>query len=209
MKIVLDFDDLHWSNPVNCLDSIDYLISSNPKIKLTFFTIPYYNNNPIGADKDFCKRIKEYIDSNNIVLAIHGTTHSVLEYLEKSYEDAINSISLSEFYMTEAGLPFIKVFKGPHWGINKETINALIQHNYKEIFNHESFRHLEVPEIKFTYYNWNLKDNFTPSKIIYAHGHTHDVCENGIRETRDKILDAIRTNNLECIFPHESILYNT
>tara|TARA_R110002074_G_scaffold402324_1_gene607076 strand:- start:147257 stop:147889 length:633 start_codon:yes stop_codon:yes gene_type:complete len=197
-KILIDFDDLHYRHPENCLQTVDYLVERNPDIKLLFFTIPFLDRLEIGNDTKFCEDIKKYIDSGHIQLAIHGTYHSSEEFKNLDRENARMKISLSERLMREANLPFIRVFKGPHWGINKNTIDVLTDRDYDAIFSHEDYSHLETPDIDFCYYNWNLKDDYvsTEDKIVIAHGHTHSVCGNGIRQIADKLLSTIERENL-------------
>lgn len=197
-NIIIDFDDLHYRHPENCLQTIQYLVDRNDKIKLLFFTIPYLDRLEIGNDDPFCKKLRKYIDSGHIQLAIHGTYHSSEEFKSLDYENARMKISLSERLMKEADLPFIKVFKGPHWGLNKSTIDVLMDRCYQAVFNHEDYKNLEVAGIDFKYYNWNLKDDYVAptDRLVIAHGHTHNVCGNGIQEIADKLLMTLEENDL-------------
>lgn len=194
-KILFDFDDLHCSSPVNCMSSIDLLCKEIPNIKLLFFTIPLYNNIPIHSDLSFCNRLREHINNKNVEIAVHGTTHSILEYKDKSYDDSYKSIELSIKIFKDAGIPIRNIFKGPYWGLNKNTVDALISHKFTHIFNHEEYMYLENDSIKFVYYNWNLKDSFDErllsEEFIVAHGHTWDVCDNGIVQVTKKIIDTL------------------
>ena len=45
---------------------------------------------------------------------------------------------------------------------------------------------------KVIYYNWNLKDEAPVETLLVAHGHTHNVCQNGINETMHRIKKFIR-----------------
>jgi len=191
--LIIDFDDLHYRHPENCLRTIEYLVERNPTIKMLFFTIPYLDRQEIGNDERFCNDVREYIDSGHIQLAIHGTYHSSEEFKNLTDTAARMKISLSERLMSEAKLPFIKVFKGPHWGLNRETIEVLKSKDYKAVFSHDDYKHLETDGIDFRYYNWNLKDDYQDpgEDLVIAHGHTHNVCGNGIQETADKILRVL------------------
>lgn len=205
-KLLLDFDDLHPRKPENCLDSIKYLVDKIPEIKLLFFTIPKLEGIPLYLYPEWCREIRRFIDAGNVQLAVHGLCHSTLEFQNINYTDAFNKIQEAENIFTRSNLPFVKIFKGPHWGLNSNAVEALKNLNYKAIFSHQDFKHLEVGGIEFKYYNWNLKDPFPehlhyPDSIILGHGHTHSVCDNGILETRDKIRDSIDYYNLETVFP--------
>ena len=97
-------------------------------------------------------------------------------------------------------IDFLKVFRGPQWGINEYTFEALIDLNFTHIYSHENYLELNnkfKDNIKIIYYNWNLKDNFElKNEIIIAHGHTHNVCDNGIEETFDKIKNINKKYNI-------------
>jgi predicted deacetylase len=210
MKILLDFDDLYSEHPYDCLDSIDYLVKAIPNIKILLFTIPNLGNRYISNKNSFIDKVKKYINSDNIKIGIHGNTHDVLEFKYLNYNEAISKLLDSHRILDNLQIDYERIFKGPHWGINSEVINALNALEYKCIFNHEDYMYLETTDIKYIYYNWNLKDDFDESllqsKFIIAHGHTHNVCNNGIFEVRDKIIDTIKKYNLE---PSYDILYNT
>jgi len=194
-KILFDFDDLHYCNPVNCITDIDYLCKEIPNIKMLFFTVPLYNGLPIYNDKNFCNRIIKHINNGNIEIAVHGTTHTTLEYKHISEKDAETNINLSIDIFNKANIPIKKIFKGPNWGLNQNTINILEKLEFTHIFNHEEYSHLQNNNLKFIYYNWNLKDNFDEkllySDFIIAHGHTWDVCNNGIKEVSNKIIETL------------------
>lgn len=211
MKILLDFDDLYSEYPYDCLNSIDYLVKEIPNIKILLFTIPNLNNKKITNKNNFIERVKNHIKAGNIKIGVHGNTHEVLEFKELDYNVAYNKIQESHNIFNDLEIPFVKVFKGPYWGINKNTIEALKDLGYKDIFNHEDYSFLEnIKDINFIYYNWNLKDDLDLSKInsdfIIAHGHTHNVCDNGIFEVKEKIVYFIKKHNLE---PSYDILHHT
>jgi hypothetical protein len=200
MKLILEFDDFNPKNTVNCIESIDKLVSLFPKIKLTMFTSALYERKALFSDKVWCDRVRAHINNNNLRLAVHGLYHTQEEFKHKSYDDAKLSLVIAESVFNVSNLPFIKVFRGPHWGINDNTYNALIDLNYKFVFTHESYKDLSVrfPNIKSVYYNWNIKDDFNlieTTDFIIGHGHTHNVCGNGIEESYSKIRKFIDTYN--------------
>lgn len=207
-KIILDFDDYHWLHPENCLAEIKNLVKHLPDVKILLFTIPMLRGKEIGGDKEFCEETRNLIEKGNIQLAIHGTFHTQEEFKDKSKQQALASIELSEACMKEAGLPFVNIFKGPHWALSKGTLEALIEKKYKTAFIHESQAYLELYKmpIDLVYYNWNLKDN-PPSvdTILYAHGHTHDVCSNGIAQVSNKIIELTRNETVTFHFPEENL----
>lgn len=203
MNLVLEFDDLHFLEPENCLKEIQFLVNKYPSIKLNFFCTPFLRNQKLSDNKIFCSKIKEL--SNNIEILVHGLTHSIEEFKHVSYDTAKTKLMLAEFIFEDCDIPFKKIFRGPHWGINIETICALKTLGYTAIFNHEDYRHLETSGIKYVYYNWNLKDEFFLEKeeLIIAHGHTHNVCGNGIKESMNRITNFIDTYSPEFKFASE------
>lgn len=193
MNLVLEFDDFHWLHPENCLDSIYYLIKIHPAIKISLFTVPCLRGRNLNENKEWCDNVRKLIESNNIQLCVHGLTHSQEEFKHKNYLQALNSLSIALQIFHSVNLPVAKVFRGPHWGLNEESVKALIDLNFTHIYNHYDYKHLYSDNIKFIYYNWNLKDNFLGGEgDIIAHGHTHNVCQNGIFESLDQISNFIK-----------------
>ena len=210
MKLILEFDDLNPKGEVNCLFEIKNLINLFPKIKLTFFTSALYMGTPLYSNKAWCEEISRYIQNNNIRLAVHGLVHHPIEEFKwKNKNDTLLALNEAESIFKTSELDFIKVFRGPHWGINEETYEALIELKYKAVYNHESYKALGdkyEKDIKNIYYNWNLKDSFDENLsngVIVAHGHTHNVCGNGIQETFSKIVDFINERNPNFLFADE------
>jgi hypothetical protein len=205
MNLILEFDDLNPKDEVNCLSSIDKLVSLFPNIKLTFFTSALYDRVALFSNKEWCFKIKKYIESDNIRLAVHGLYHTQEEFKNKSKDDALLSLIIAESVFNASKLPFIKVFRGPHWGINNNTYQSLIELEYKSVYTHETYIELanQYKDIKSIIYNWNLKDNFDPSikdNVIIGHGHTHNVCGNGIDESFDRIVNFINQYNPNFLF---------
>lgn len=208
MKLVLEFDDFNPKAEVNCLDKADELIKQYPNIKLTFFTTALYERVPLFRDKNWCERVKKHIENNNIRLAVHGLYHTVEEFKHKSKEDALLCLLIAESVFKVSKLPFIKLFRGPHWGINENTYEALIELEYKAVFTHFDYEHL-IPKfsIPSVIYNWNLKDvDCIEKNIVIGHGHTQNVCGNGIEESYNRICNFINKHNPEFAFADDIIL---
>lgn len=195
MNLILEFDDLHWKDPENCLSTITNLINKFNNIKLNFFTVANHSNIPISKNKEWCDRIRTYIESGNIQLVVHGNTHSFKEF-EITNKKIIKEKLLSvENEFKNANLEYIKIFKGPNWGITTEVIEVLKELEYISVFLHTDYKHLEH-NMKSIYYNWNLMDDKPPiASTLIAHGHTWNACNNGISQTYNKIVDFIIKNN--------------
>lgn len=205
--VIFDFDDLHWLEPEDCLGTIEEIVEAVPDIKLSFFTVPDLRDNEIGKKRRWCNRLLNLIESGNVTLGVHGLVHSTEEFKHKSAQDAYDSLLDADFLFRKAKLPVESVFKGPHWGINAETYKALIDLGYTHVYTHPDYANLaeQFPEIKSVFYNWNLKDDFVDNgeKVIIGHGHTHDVCGNGIAQCKDRIINFCREHNPEYKFIHE------
>lgn len=198
-KIILEFDDFHWRSPENCIDTVESLVSKYPKIKINLFTVPCLHGYSISYDTSWLNRVKSLIKSKNIILGFHGVYHSHLEF-EHIPKDVARRTILDGFkYFEEAGLPFQKVFRGPNWGLNHSTIEVLKELNFTHIYNHPDRKNLESEGIKYIYYNWNLKDDYSiiDNDIIIAHGHTHNVCGNGIMESYQRLCKFLDTFDVE------------
>lgn len=206
MKLVLEFDDFNPNAAVNCIDTAERLVSLYPDVKLSFFTCALYERTPLFSDVSWCDRVRKLIDSNNAKLAVHGLYHTVEEFKAKSKNDALLSLIIAESVFRVSKLPCAKVFRGPHWGINDATYEALIELEYQSVFTHVDYASLGVkyPQINSFIYNWNLKDNdCTERNLVIGHGHTHNVCENGIDESFDRICSFIDNNKPEFLFVDE------
>lgn len=181
MKLILEFDDLHFDKDVDCISMIDELVREYPKILLNFFVPAMYGDRPIFLDKEWCERIAGHIKNNNVRVGIHGAFHTTEEF-KCSYEAAISKLKLAETTLGGAGIPYLKCFRGPHWGINEESVQALIDCGYTHLYSHLSYEKLHrqfEDRIKIVIYNWNLKTEFKASnmehyhhKYIVGHGHT-------------------------------------
>lgn len=211
MFIILEFDDLHWLEPENCLYEINYLINMFPNIKLSFFTVPFLRNVEICENKEFCNEIINHIENGNIRLGFHGLNHDTEEFKNLNYSTALTKLEFASMLFEEAGLKVTNVFRGPHWGINEATIKACADLNFTHIYNHVDYLKLDDKirenSMKPIYYNWNLKDEFDiethKDYPIVAHGHTHNVCNNGLPESLVRIESFIKKYNPSFLFIDE------
>lgn len=202
--LILEYDDLHWKSPENCIDQINKFVEFYPNIKLSFFTPVLLNNLQLNLDDGWVQRIRELCYQGNIRIAIHGLYHTPEEFKHLNKVQAEGRLGLAESILQGLNIPFAKVFRGPHWGINPDSIDALNSCGYTHWYNHTDYQHLESKfNGKVVYYNWNLKDEAPDSDVLVAHGHTHNVCQNGIQETFNKVCKFIDTNDVEFKFVDE------
>ncbi len=116
-QLVLEYDDFHWLEPENCLETIMRFKQEIPGIKLTMFTVPSLRGNPIYNNLDWCRKVAKLCHEGVLEIARHGFTHSELEYEHCNYDYAINSLLLGDKILEAAGIPFVRVFRGPYWGL--------------------------------------------------------------------------------------------
>ena len=199
INLILEYDDFCDQEPENCLNFIDEIIEENKKIIFNMFTVPCMKNKKI-QDLFWIEKVKNHIKNNNLNIGIHGLFHNQEEFKYLTKNQAKEKLLISMDILTTLDIKFEKIFRGPHWGINADVYEALIDLNFSHVYSHENYKTLNdifSKDIKIVYYNWNLKDDFVfNEKTIVAHGHTHDVCDNGIKETFHKIKNLEKINKV-------------
>jgi len=207
MNLILEFDDFNPHPEVDCLAEIKAFVRVFPEIKLTMFTPALYKDTPLYSNPTWCDEVRKLIKSDNLRLAVHGCYHTNEEFKNIDYQDAIRTIVRAESIFRVAALPFIRCFRGPHWGINQSTYNALKWLDYTHVYTHEDYKELADAnqDVTNVIYDWNLSGLYIPPRkkdvfgfsdgfqVIVGHGHTHNVCGNGIQESSARIDDFIRT----------------
>jgi hypothetical protein len=203
-ELVLEFDDFHWLAPENCLAVIKRFTEAVPSIKLTMFTVPFLRGNALFANPEWCREVAELCGNGNLEIARHGCSHAPLEYEHCNYDYAIKSLLLGNNILETSGIPYVRVFRGPYWGLNSDTVRALNELGYTHLFNHRD--HSAVGKAfngKVVFYNWNLGQPAPAFRFLVGHGHTHDVCGNGIEQTFDRIMNVISERNPTFLFSSE------
>lgn len=202
--LVLEFDDFHWQAPENCLALVKRYIEIEPSIKISLFTVPCLRGHPLFDDKQWCKDVASLCEKGNLEIVRHGYLHSPLEYEHCQYDYAINSLLLGDKIIEAAGIPVVKVFRGPYWGLNEPTVRALNELGYTHLYNHRD--HTSVGRMfkgRVVFYNWNLGEKAPDFRLLVGHGHTHNVCGNGIEETFDRVLATVRELSPTFLFASE------
>lgn len=196
--LCLEYDDLHPKHPENCIKEIRKFISVVPDIKLSFFVPAEMAGRGLHLDEDWCRELRKYVESGNICLGVHGLLHTQEEFKYLNYDAAKAKLERALTLFDKAKLPVEKIFRGPHWGINQETYSALIDLDFDRVYSHQDYSELSDNnvDIETIVYNANLKDPLPDLPIIIAHGHSHNVCGNGIQETFNKVLEFIDSNDI-------------
>jgi len=204
--LVLEYDDFHFLEPENCLREVEDLVNLFPNIKISFFCPPVLRGIPLFKNLDWCDKVRPFIDSGNVCLARHGLTHDQEEFKNLDLHEALFRLRVGDAAHEFAKLPFVKVFRGPHWGLNDDALKALVEQEYTHLYSHEDYRELDeeyAGRIKVKYYNWNLKDEAPDENLLITHGHTHNVCSNGIEETLEKVISFLDKVKPEYKFVNE------
>lgn len=173
-----------------------------------------FENNPFLLTKhpNWCKKIRKMIDKEIIEIAMHGLTHHNTkaegghnqEFISLSYSEALQNISTAEYILNECNIPFIKMFRPPGFGFNKNTLYALISRSYNSIapfpswYNNSKFKmgKLKVPPNSFYNLKFHTCSNFGNEKI-----------ENGLEDDTvyKSLIKKLEKMDIEPIFYSERI----
>lgn len=187
IKLIVELDDFHSHPEVDCLDFAAQKVLEWPSLILNFFSPALYNYWQI--DSEWARKVKGLVDDGNFTLNYHGCFHTQEEFKDKNKDQAIYAIQQATKEFDRVDLPVLNVFRGPHWGINSEVMDALGEIGITHLYIHPDQKQLfesKTRSSKAVYYNWNLADEFNEEllnqDLIVAHFHTHNVCNNGIEE---------------------------
>ncbi len=203
-NVILEFDDLHFDDRVDCLSVATELINQNKDIVLNFFVPTMYGGRLLpAAPKDWLAKFKNHVSNGNVVVGIHGFDHSTLEFKNLTYEAVVSRLKAAEAVLNYSDITYTKVFRAPQWGINSNVVEALIDLEYTHLYSHTDYNHITdqyKDKIKVIHYNFNLKDQWprlenplqNPETVV-AHGHTSKYpelnCNNGIWDVKDKVME--------------------
>ena len=95
-ELILEYDDLHFQSPENCIEQIDELVRRHSGIKLSFFTVPMLRGVPLSHDMSWCSRIRKHIDNGNVCLAHHGLIHTPEEFKHLDQTECILRLKFSK-----------------------------------------------------------------------------------------------------------------
>lgn len=148
------------------MDRLLALKDIRPEFRCTLFAIP-------GRSTDvWCGSLPDWIE-----LAVHGWNHdSVYECADWSSHDLARALD-SDIVQTY----FVDGFKAPGWQISDACYQELLHRGWWVADQHlEDER--RPPNLAVYFYedgNW--------------HGHIQNVCGNGIEETWDRLVEAVRS----------------
>jgi hypothetical protein len=168
-KYVIDYDDFTVGTALSNLLRIK---KHYPGFKVTAFTIPMHlsvlkKELPFERLKAWAEVVREY---DWIEIAVHGYAHLREECLVDRAK-AERLLSESEKTLTELGLPWVKVFKAPHWLASREMYECLRDRGYLVAVDRNQLKP-DVPGLKTYTFNWSLDETVLPSEEwIKGHGH--------------------------------------
>lgn len=132
-------------------------------------------------------------------ICVHGLNHfGPGEFGEISADEAKKRIIVAERLFRKVQIPYVKIFKAPHWALSAEGKAAIEQEYVEEVlaklpeYNGQTFGGFTVVEDH--YYDWNLRDHMPKPQelgdqdIVVTHGHVQNVVGNGLAETMDKLM---------------------
>ncbi len=85
---------------------------------------------------EWCKWLRAKTRSGNFEVGVHGLYHYQKDYpysaefANLSFDECVSRIKRAEGIFREAGIPFVKVFRAPGWGMNEELFKALSKLGY-------------------------------------------------------------------------------
>lgn len=181
---IYDFDDFALDKPG--YDLLVKIKEHYPNFKCTCFT-PAFNMNvflkKVSTDrfKTWGKIVK---DIDWIEIAPHGFSHLKGECLtdRKQFTTMILAIENLFKYLE---LPYVKIFKAPHWEISEEAEKVLKERGYiLAIDRNNPVVRVEMP----TYvWNWSIDEPMPKYPLIKAHGHVW-LTNNGLDKCLPNIL---------------------
>lgn len=162
------FDWHDFSESTNRLDLLHQLKAANDLFKCTVFAVP-----ALGK-KEFWESVPRFIE-----LAVHGWRHP------DPMECATWSRERMERLLDEpvVNRHFVRGFCAPGWQINEDIFDVLNERGWWVADQH--YEDDRRPSGLRTYFHED-------DPADRWHGHTHNVCGNGIEETFDEVLARVR-----------------
>ena len=161
--VVMDFDDL--CDQYDPYDLLMTLKENEPNVKVTLFTIP------MRCSSGLLRRYRSHRDW--IELAMHGWWHTTGETLSWTREEALDKMKQAASMGIDA-----QGFKAPKWIIDPVVYNAAAELGWY-VADHKSNRwRIPTSGERIFISDLRLRDG----KQRRLHGHTRNVCDNGIEE---------------------------
>ena len=168
---IVDFDDLSCTTPG--MDLLFKLKEHFPNFKCTCFTPAFHKDlmtKKVSVDK-FKEWGKIIIDNPWIEVAPHGFAHYENEWMISDKRMLNVMMDATENCLGNfLGIPFVKIFKFPHWKGSKEAEEVLLERGYTLAIDRNNPK--TYTNIKTYIWNWSIDDIPVPKyHTIKAHGH--------------------------------------
>lgn len=160
--VIIDFDDFCDNN--HRLDLLWQLKQANSKFRCTVFAIP------AACSPEFINDLPSWVE-----VAVHGAKHTTSRECENWTERQMTNCILG---VESCSQRFVKGFRAPGWQISDGCYRVLAKRG------------------------WWVADKIVnnsrrPRMMYYVcgpdswHGHIQNVCDNGLEETFDSLLEAV------------------
>lgn len=192
MQLVIDVDDLSPSKPG--LELLMRLKQHYPALKVTCFTPAM--DQAVAQKKMPEDKLLEWakiVSSLDwIEIAPHGFLHFEHE-MELTYKQTRDVIVACEEVFKKIGLPFVKIWKSPHWQTSKEAYQALRDAGYVVAVD-KNQPIPQIPGLKMYVYDKSLEQPLTKEdmeqEVIKWHGHIGGTFYNDISWCVDAVTTA-------------------
>lgn len=200
MRVALDIDDFTIVSPR--LQVWLRLKEHFPDFKVSMFTIPSLRKVDYGPwliREETAKEIRKHLDWIQIIP--HGWAHeSSREF--RDYDQATfkhDYVPKMADAFAQAGLPWVKGFKAPHWQWSQGVVNALNELGWWGAVLRED--KMIVPD-RYYRYNYLLNEPFPlDAQLLKLHGHVYGT-KNDIGTCMDNLLRLPRDTQFDFITDH-------
>lgn len=183
---IIDLDDFGSLKP-----GIEYLRMMRehyPNFKCTLFTTPFhvqYLTKEIDIDKlyEWGKIVAREMDW--LEIAVHGFAHIKGECTTTDRKKAKTLIKASENVFKKIGIPFVKIFKAPHWEMSREFEKELEKQGYVVALDRN--RPVSFSDVPKYVWNWSLDEKVPEYHTVKGHGHVWET-NNGINRVLPNML---------------------
>lgn len=136
--VITLFTTPNWLDRPFCAPRAWYFL----KERLGFPVIRPLEGEPYRIDKhpSWCKAVREEVARGRVEIAVHGYTHCDprryahgQEFAGLGEEEAVARIKKAEELFERCGIPFVRGFRPPGWGLSAGLLRALIQLRYEFI----------------------------------------------------------------------------
>ena len=174
MKVSLDLDD--WSVRNNYMDLLLALKQTYPHFKVSLFAVP---------DDIKHRHGEKVLPKDWMQIIPHGLHHNSAEAKKWTYDQFRNEIipAIKKAFDAD-GIEFVRGFKAPHWGWNKEVVRALDDEGWWGAVHPGLKMILPKKYYAFTY----SIDDFPLEETLKLHGHLNGTSKDDLEKCLPNLL---------------------